>query len=367
MNTKRNVGIEILRIISMLMIVMLHVLLFGLKYNELNIFSMKGAITNLLEAICFCAVNIYAIITGYVLVNKRPKINRLIDLWFQVIFYLLMSCILIFILYPQNFSKISLIFAFIPVITNKYWYFTGYFVMFWCIPLYNWIISNLTMKQYRKMIFVMLFVFCLLGWISSVLSNTTFGLNYGYSFLWLSVLYFLGAGIKLYGLELFFIKRKISQNTILFIALFSGALTFISKIVLSKLTMMVLGHELFVDAFYSYLSPTVLIETICLVIYFSNLKIRGSKALTKISGATFGVYLIHQTPFFTNYCWNFLSKYRTAPIFKYILVILVSVICIYVVCTLIEMIRSFIFDKLRVCSISNRIAEKINKLMMKFE
>ena len=162
MNTKRNAGIEILRIFSMLMIVMLHVLLFGLKYNELNIFSMKGAITNLLEAICFCAVNIYAIITGYVLVNKRPKINRLIDLWFQVIFYLLMSCILIFILYPQNFSKISLIFAFIPVITNKYWYFTGYFLMFWCIPLYNWIISNLTMKQYRKMIFVMLFVFCLL-------------------------------------------------------------------------------------------------------------------------------------------------------------------------------------------------------------
>ena len=367
MNTKRNVGIEILRIFSMLMIVMLHVLLFGLKYNELNIFSMKGAITNLLEAICFCAVNIYAIITGYVLVNKRPKINRLIDLWFQVIFYLLMSCILIFILYPQNFSKRSLIFAFLPVITNKYWYFTAYFIMFWCVPLYNWIISNLTMKQYRKMIFVMLFIFCLLGWISSVLSNTIFGLNYGYSFLWLSVLYCFGAGIKLYGLELFFIKRKISQNIILFIALFSGALTFISKIVLSKLTMLVLGHELFVDAFYSYLSPTVLIEAICLVIYFSNLNIKGSKTLTKISGATFGVYLIHLTPFFTNYCWNFLSKYRTAPIFKYILVIFSSVICIYVVCTLIEMIRSFIFDKLRVCNISNKIAEKINKLMMKFE
>ena len=131
--------------------------------------------------------------------------------------------------------------------------------------------------------------------------------------------------------------------------------------------MLVLGHEFFVDAFYSYLSPTVLIEAICLVIYFSKLKIRGNKALTKISGATFGVYLIHQTPFFTNYCWNFLSKYRTAPIFKYMLVIFVSVICIYVVCTLIEMIRLFIFDKLRVCNISNKIADKINKLMMIFE
>lgn len=367
MNTKRNPGIEILRIISMLMIVMLHVLLFGVKYDELSIFSIKGGITNLLEAICFCAVNVYAIITGYLLVNKSPKISRLIDLWLQVFFYLLLSCILIVILYPQDLNKGTFINVLFPIITYQYWYFTAYFIMFWCIPLYNWIISNLTMKQYRKMIFIMLFIFCLLGWISSVLFNTIFGLNNGYSFLWLSVLYFIGAGIKLYGLELFFIKGKISQNNILFIALFSGILTFISKIVLSKLTMLVLGHELFVDAFYSYLSPTVLIEAICLVIYFSNLKIRGNKALTKISGATFGVYLIHQTPFFTNYCWNFLSKYRTAPIFKYMLVIFVSVICIYVVCTLIEMIRLFIFDKLRVCNISNKIAEKINKLMMKLE
>lgn len=182
MNTKRNVGIEILRIFSMLMIVMLHVLLFGVKYDELSIFSIKGGITNLLEAICLCAVDVYAIITGYLLVNKRPKISRLFDLWFQVSFYLLMSCILIFILYPQNFSKRSLIFAFLPVITNKYWYFTAYFVMFWCMPLYNWIISNFTMKQYRKMIFVMLFIFSLLGWISSVFSNTVFGLYNGYSF-----------------------------------------------------------------------------------------------------------------------------------------------------------------------------------------
>ena len=367
MDYKRNVGIEILRIISMIMVVALHIFLFGLKYYELNIFSIKGSVINALDAICFCSVNVYAIITGYVLVNKRPHINRLIDLWIQVSFYLLISCILIIVLYPQDFNKNDILSMVFPIITSQYWYFTAYFVMFWFIPLYNWIISNMAMRQYRKLIFTVMVVFCMLGWISSTLSTRIFGLNAGYSFLWLSVLYFIGAGIKLYGLELFFIKGKISQNYILCIALISGVLTFISKMVLVKFTTLVLGHELFVDVFYSYLSPTVLIEAICLVIYFSNLNIKGSKTLTKISGATFGVYLIHLTPFFTNYCWNFLSKYRTAPIFKYILVIFSSVICIYVVCTLIEMIRSFIFDKLRVCNISNKIAEKINKLIMKFE
>ena len=367
MNTKRNVGIDILRIISMLMVVMLHVLFFGFKYTELSIFSIKGGITNLLEAICFCAVNVYAIITGYLLVNKHPKINRLIDLWLQVFFYLLMSCILVVILYPQDLNRGTFVNVLFPIIKNQYWYFTAYFAMFWCIPLYNWIVSNLTMKQYRKMIFVMLFIFSLLGWISSIFSNTVFGLYNGYSFLWLSALYFIGAGIKLYGLELFFIKGKIAKKTILFIALCSSVLTFVSKMVLIKVTILLFGHEMFENLFYLYLSPTVLIEAICLVLYFSDLKIKYNKALTKISGATFGVYLIHQTPFFTNYCWNYLFKYRTASIFKYILVIFISVICIYSVCTLIEMIRLFIFDKLRIFNISKKIAEKINKLMMKFE
>ena len=194
-----------------------------------------------------------------------------------------------------------------------------------------------------------------------------FGLNEGFSYLWLSFLYFIGAGIKMYGSQLFYIKKEISQKIIILVALIAGISTFISKMILFKFTTIVIGHEMLVTAFYSYLSPTVLIEAICLVIYFSNLNIKVSKTLIKISGATFGVYLIHQTPFFTNYCWDFLSKYRTAPIFTYILVIFSSVICIYVVCTLIEMIRLFIFDKLRVCNISNKIADKINKLMMKFE
>lgn len=318
MVNKRNAGIDILRILSMIMVVSLHVLTFGLKHYELNIFSVQGIVADVLKALCFCAVNVYAIITGYVLVNKKPKINRLIDLWLQVVFYLSISCILVLIFYPRDFNIEALIKAFIPVISSRYWYFTAYFIMFWFIPLYNWIIDYLTMVQFRKLIFTTFFIFSIMGWMSSLLGGTVFGLNEGYSYLWLSYLYFIGAGINMYGSQLFYIKKEISQKVIILVAFIAGISTFISKMILVKFTTIVIGHEMLVTVFYSYLSPTVLIETICLVIYFSNLKIRGSKALTKISGATFGVYLIHQTPFFTNYCWNFLSKYRTAPIFKYI-------------------------------------------------
>lgn len=130
MENKRNTGIELLKIVSMLMVVTLHVLLFGMNYYEAHILTPKGFITNMIEAICYCAVNIYAIITGYLMVNKNPKINRIVELWIQVVFYLIISTMLIRIYYPQDFTKRLLFGTFFPVITNQFWYFTAYFIMF---------------------------------------------------------------------------------------------------------------------------------------------------------------------------------------------------------------------------------------------
>lgn len=361
MENKRNSGIDLLKIISMFMIVILHVILYGLKFSNLNIFSVKGIFTNLIEGICLCAVNIYAVITGYLIIAKTPKINRIISLWIQVVFYLVISCVLILVFDPKCFSKTILIRTFTPVLTSQYWYFTAYFIMFWCIPLYNWIIHHLTMNQFRKIIFTMLFVFCLAGWVESIIwGGQVFGLNGGYSFIWISILYFIGAGIKLYGTKLFLIEKEISPNTILLIGLSCGVLTFISKVIIIKLTTLVFGHKMIENAFYSYLSPTVLIESICLVIYFSNLKFKDNQILIKISCATFGVYLIHLAPFFQNFCWKYLLKYENAPLLIYFSVIFISSIVIYILCTLIEMIRMKIFDKIGINSLIQKITNRLH-------
>lgn len=199
----------------MLMVVTLHVLLFGLKYQEIVVFSTKWHITHLLESLCFCAVNIYAMITGYVLVNGKTKIKRIVMLWLEVVFYLLLSATLMKFFYPAQCGISTFIKSIIPVITSQYWYFTAYFIMFWFIPLYNWIINNLSFQQFRKFIFTVLSVFGFLGWIASLIDGREFGLVAGYSYLWISVMYFIGAGIKKYGLNIFYIKKNISQRLIL--------------------------------------------------------------------------------------------------------------------------------------------------------
>ncbi|WP_295137965.1 acyltransferase family protein [uncultured Catenibacterium sp.] len=367
MENKRNTGIELLKIVSMLMVVTLHVLLFGMNYYEAHILTPKGFITNMIEAICYCAVNIYAIITGYLMVNKNPKVYRIVDLWIQVVFYLIISTMLIKIYYPQDFTKRLLFGTFFPIITNQFWYFTAYFIMFWCIPLYNWIINHLTIEQFRRMIMTTLSIFCIIGWFASIYGEQVFGLNNGYSFLWITVLYFTGAGIKLYGKELFYIKKDISRNKVLLIGLLSGLSTFIAKILLVKMTTFLFGHEIYVDIFYLYVSPTVLIESICFVFYFSKLNIRSNTLISKISGATFGVYIIHLTPFFLNYCWKYLTPYKNTPLVSYLLIILVSVILLFTLCTVVEIIRIYVFDKLGFYKITKKIYDKYQKIIITFD
>lgn len=147
----------------------------------------------------------------------------------------------------------------------------------------------------------------------------------------------------------------------------AGLSTFIAKILLVKMTIFLFGHEIYVDMFYSYLSPTVLIESICFVFYFSKLNIKSSTLISKISGATFGVYIIHLTPFFLNYCWKYLTPYKSTPLVSYLLIILVSVILLFTLCTFVEIIRIYVFDKLGFYKITKKIYAKYQKVIMTFD
>lgn len=74
-NPTRNYGIDALRIVSMLMVVTLHVLGHGgvLKIAE----SEKYWIVWFLEISAYCAVNCYALISGYVGVYSKYKFSNL--------------------------------------------------------------------------------------------------------------------------------------------------------------------------------------------------------------------------------------------------------------------------------------------------
>ena len=71
----RNYGIDLLRIISMVMIQILHILGNGGILNASIGAPVRNNVAWFLEIASYCAVNCYALISGYVGYGRKPNIQ----------------------------------------------------------------------------------------------------------------------------------------------------------------------------------------------------------------------------------------------------------------------------------------------------
>mgnify|MGYP003300139632 CR=1 FL=1 len=75
---KRKNGIELLRIISMLMIIVLHMLGHGGILSSVAPTQSKYYFCWSLEGFCYIAVNCFVLITGYFMSSSKLKIEKII-------------------------------------------------------------------------------------------------------------------------------------------------------------------------------------------------------------------------------------------------------------------------------------------------
>ena len=149
LNKKRNYGIDILRFISMINIINLHIngfsnMLKALKYDEPQYKPIWR-----LQAASRWAVNGFGLISGIV-GYKRYKFANLIFIWITVLFY---SIIISLILYLKNaISKRDFFFSLFPILIKRHWYFNAYFQMYLLLPFINNGIKYLTKKELKNII-----------------------------------------------------------------------------------------------------------------------------------------------------------------------------------------------------------------------
>ena len=101
MKKEKNGNIEILRIVSMIMILILHFFYHGNILNEMpKKINLLCVSTISVEVLCIVAVNIFILISGYFLCKSKFDINKIIKLYGEIFVY-------------------SLIIGFILLLTNK--------------------------------------------------------------------------------------------------------------------------------------------------------------------------------------------------------------------------------------------------------
>lgn len=350
---ERNVGLDLLKILSMVFVVLTHVLLQGGILNEISLFSFNYGISWLLEIIAFSAVNCYALISGYVMVSSKLKYSNILRLWFQTLFYTITITGLFCIFYPSVVSTKTIIKAFFPIIFGQYWYFTSYFCMWFFIPFFNILLNKLNKKMAFRLIITIIFFFSFLAIFCRI---DVFHLSNGYSLLWISSMYLLGGYLKKYNVLKNWSNKKLFLGFIScsFFALFS-------KFLIEILTLKVMGYTRGGMFFISYNSFIILLQSIFLVLFFSRINIsKGKKIIEYLVPFSFGVYLFHAHPLIWDYILrNRFTSLAALPIYKYVIYVFAIVIFIYILSTAMDIIRNKIFKILKIKELCQFIEKKM--------
>lgn len=355
----RNYGIDLLRVIAMFFVVTLHCFGKGGILSSAVINSSQYKIAWFIEIFAYSAVDIFALISGYVSYtekDKEVKYSKYLNLWFQVVFYGILINIIFNIINPTLVSIKSYIKVLLPVSFNLYWYFTAYTGLFIVMPLLNKSIRNCSEQLLKKLFVVIIIAFSIYNLVFNV-----FALQAGYSFLWIMILYILGAIMKKCN-----IGSKLKNWHIILGITILLLFTFIYKIY---------GISFFrinKDTFVSYVSPTILGISILYIIGFSRIKFNSfmKKIISFAGPSAFTVYILNNHPLIWQHVMNGLFiSIANASIIK-LIVYPLSFAILFTICSiLIDRLRIVLFKFLNInklstyiVNISSKVLDKIIKL-----
>lgn len=365
-----NYGIEVLRIISMFMVVILHVLGQGGILANAPTDSPQYHVAWLLEILCYCAVNCYALISGYVMIEANFKYRKYLLTWLQVFTYSI-GITLIFMLWNrQSIGLRFVVESFLPVLSRRWWYFTAYTGVFFLAPFLNAMIKNLDKKKMTILFVTLIALFSLIPTLVSRFWGDLFYTQSGYSMLWLLILYILGAIYKRCEKDMVQRFNNLSQIAIVgWIVCILVTFTFHNGGM--YLPDEFPGKQTIVNNIVNYISPTMVGCALCMLVIFSRLRIAGEKWGKYIKGVSklaFGVYLIHVHPL----VWQHImqgrfASFATMPVWKMVLGIISVATIVFVLCLCIDAIRSKIFDVLNIRKKINKLGEIVSKRFYNLE
>lgn len=344
----RNVHMDILKIISMFMVVLLHATNYGIQDIKIEIGSINYFIVWIIRIFSMVAVNCFVLISGYFLCQKKENkeniLKKIIRLWIQTEMYSI-GIYLLLCFIPQSgveFSAKTSIKQSFPILTCEYWFIDMYILLLLVSPILNIVINNIKQEEYKILVGVSLFVFSFIPSIN--IFGDKFGTNSGYSLIWFVVLYFIGAYLKIYGLEpRKYLKWYFSISIGIFIIKYVCDVIGLKKSFVKGIPNLIIKYN----------SIFIIIASICLFYGMVKTTIRVKPKVEKqiiiLSQASLGVYLLHENGQFRMLLWNrivYLKRFSRMPIIfgGYIIV---SAIIIFLVGIIFEMSRKKLVDLLK--------------------
>lgn len=330
----RNYGIDALRLFSMFLVAVLHVLGHGGVLEAAG--GPQSAIAWLMETAAYCAVNCFALISGYVGYSKAEKPWRpanYLRLWLGVFVYSFGITLLARVLRPEQVAWNDVLKSMLPVTTKQYWYFTAYTGLFFVLPGLNALLRGASDRELNRTVAGLFGVLSVYGTLVASKADI-FQLKNGYSFLWIAAVYVMGGWMRRNSESI--LRRVTTAGALAGIAA-CVAVTWGWRLLLPSAPQILL----------SYTSPTILLAAAGWTLVFSRLSFAGAARafVRSLSPAAFGVYLIHVHPV----CWRLIEGrfawIAASPAWLLPLPVLGCALGVFAACLLIEKTRLILFGK----------------------
>lgn len=368
MKNSRHSKFELLRIVSMFLIILYHFIYHGnLIENCQN--KITYFILIFIEYLTIIHVNSFILVSGYFQSTCKIKQSKIWQLINSSLFYRITIASIFSICGMIVLTKVNIIHILFPLNLNEYLFIKFYIFLYCLTPFINKLIDNMTKKEFKKLIITLFIIFSILPYITG---GKAFD-NSGYTLYNFVFLYFLGAYLRKYPLNNFnklktscIKKRIVLLNLFIICALLNTVIIIVSKklVLRGPVFNEIFGN--FVTMSLMYSNPIIIVQTIIYFLFFDTLKI-SSNFINKISKLTLGVYLIHDNSLIRKFLYGFFKvKNRQFYSIRMIIYIIIISLVVYIICLTIEYLRQKLFLFIYNRKISINIRKKYYKFLEKY-
>lgn len=272
----RQSNFELLRIISMMLIVSLHYFEHGFYVPESEPLTAN---IMFLQSLKFgrIGVDLFVLISGYFLVTQKFRLRKFLKLFFQCA---VIHCAFTIVHYIKGeATALNILSSIFSMLTSEHWFVTTYAVMYLLSDYINLVINNLNRRQHLALAVLLIAI-------SSALP-TFLGLRMCSSSLFFFIsLYVSAAYVRLYSPKLLESKHCLTLGIFLLVILDIARLAFIwfgqeHAVLLKIANRMTVKEDFFM--------------VVCAMLIFAgfkNLKIKYSPFINTVAASSLGAYIV---------------------------------------------------------------------------
>lgn len=309
----RLVGPDLLRILSMLMVTILHAMGKGGILHPEGLASLNYISCWYLDGLCEVATDCFFLLSGYFMVTTSLRPKRVFCLWGEVLFYSWGIYVVMHLLGWTGHPHSPMYGLILPVLTNNYWFIGQYLALCFLAPFINKTLCNLSKKDFLALLAVMVTLFSLIPTLLPMVEM--FGGHGGTQLDWSLTLFLTGAYIRLH------VKTPPKKWICLGLYLLCAVTAVTFRLILIGFASIISMLGRYGDALLMYNSPLVFMGAVCLFLLFIQVDVKEGalkSLVSKLTPTVLAVYLIQEQHELRDVLWTEfipVAKFADSPFF----------------------------------------------------